>query len=311
MSRSKALTMSAAALACLLGGTGRPEGAGKGPAPARGPTSAEFEALKQRVDEQHELLMKLTELESEHYQFLLKLLQSRGGAAPPAPARPSAPAATSAPTATPAPAPGAPPDTGPPAARAKLATITGHVDVKGKAWGPVYVYVENMKEAAVDRTVEIVQRDRSFVPSVVAVQRGTRLSFPNADPFLHNVFSPSPAQPFDLGTYRQGEAAGTVRLFTPGLIEVLCNMHAKMRANVLVVPNRHYAKASGDGNFRLENVPVGARTVVAWTPDATPATETVTLTPAGASVTFALQVAPAPPPLDKTGKPRPAYRQEE
>jgi plastocyanin len=305
--------MIAAALAFLLGGAGRPEGAGKAPA-ARGPTAAEFEALKQRVDEQHELLMKLTELESEHYQFLLKLLQSRGGTAPPArPSAPSAAAPAAAPSAGSAPAAAAAwaPEAGPPVARAKLATITGHVAVKGKPWGPVYVYVDNMKEAAVDRTVEIVQRDRSFVPNALAVQRGTRLSFPNADPFLHNVFSPSPAQPFDLGTYRQGEAAGTVRLFTPGLIEVLCNMHAKMRANVLVVPNRHYAKAASDGNFRLENVPVGARTLVAWTPDATPATETLTLTPTGASVTFALHVMPAPPPLDKTGKPRPAYRQED
>ena len=49
-------------------------------------------------------------------------------------------------------------------------------------------------------------------------------------------------------------------------------MHAKMRANILVVPNRHYVKVGGDGSFRLENVPVGARQVVAWTPDAKPVT---------------------------------------
>ena len=67
-------------------------------------------------------------------------------------------------------------------------------------------------------------------------------------------------------------------------------MHAKMRANVLVVPNRHHVKVNADGSFRLENVPVGARQVVAWTPDARPVTESVTLTPAGASVNFALQV---------------------
>ena len=124
-------------------------------------------------------------------------------------------------------------------------SISGRVDVKGKPWGPIYVYVDNMKDPPVDRGVEIVQRDRSFVPNALVVQRGTRVTFPNADPFLHNVFSPTPAQPFDLGSYKQGEKAGTVRLFAPGVIEVLCNMHARMRANILVVPNRHYATSSG------------------------------------------------------------------
>ena len=168
--------------------------------------------------------------------------------------------------------------------------------------GPIYVYVENVKESPVDRSVEILQKDRSFVPNVLVVQRGTRVSFPNADPFLHNVFSPSPTQPFDLGSYRQGEKAGAVRLFKPGVVEVLCNMHAKMRANVLVVPNHHHVKVSADGSFRLENVPVGARQVVAWTPDARPVTESVTLTAAGANVKFALQVGPPPPPIDKDGQ---------
>jgi plastocyanin len=185
------------------------------------------------------------------------------------------------------------------------------VDVKGKSWGPTYVYVENIKEPAVDRNVEITQKDRSFVPNVLLVQRGTTVTFPNSDPFLHNVFSPSPTQPFDLGSYRQGEKAGTVRLFKPGVVEVLCNMHAKMRANVLVVPSRHHVKVNSDGSFRLENVPVGTRQVVAWTPDARPMTQSVTLTPAGASVGFALQVESSPPPLDKMGKPRAPYRSDE
>jgi len=51
--------------------------------------------------------------------------------------------------------------------------------------------------------------------------------------------------------------------------------------------------------------------VVVWTPDARPVTESVALTAAGATVKVALQVEQAPPPLDKMGKPRPIYRQEE
>jgi plastocyanin len=310
--------MIAAAMLCWLGGDTRSQAQGKARAGGRGPTAAEFAALKQRVDEQNDLIMRLTQLEGQHYEMLLKWLQTNGRI--PASALPtlSHPPASAPPPASPSPSPSSSPATPPesdasssPAARPKLATITGRVDVKGKSWGPTYVYVENIKEPAVDRNVEIVQKDRAFVPNVLLVQRGTRITFPNADPFLHNVFSPSPTQPFDLGSYKQGEKAGSVRLFAPGVVEVLCNMHAKMRANVLVVPSRHHVKVNADGSFRLENVPVGTRQVVAWTPDARPMTQSVALTAAGASVGFALQVEGAPPPMDKMGKPRAPYRSDE
>jgi hypothetical protein len=134
------------------------------------------------------------------------------------------------------------------------------------------------------------------------------VSFPNADPVLHNVFSPSPTQPFDLGSYRQGEKAGDVRLFKTGVVEVFCNMHAKMRANVLVVPNHHFTKANADGSFRLENVPLGARQIVAWTPDARAVSETVNLTTAGASLNFALHAEPHAH-VTKEGRPYDPYKE--
>jgi len=309
MSGKRTATTIAAALAFLAGGAAH----SAPPAKPRGPTAAEFAALRQKVEEQNELIMRLTQLEGQHYEFLLKLLQNtRPGSAPialpnPPPALPpSSPSPSSSSSSITLSSPPPAVDTS-----RKLATISGHVDVKGKPWGPVVVYVDNVKEPAIERSVEIVQKDRSFVPNVMVVQKGTRVSFPNSDPFLHNVFSPSPTSPFDLGSYRQGEKAGAVRLFNPGVVEVLCNMHAKMRANILVVPNRHYVKVGSDGSFRLDNVPLGTRQVVVWTPDAKPVTESVALTPAGASVKVALHVEPAPPPLDKMGKPRPTYRQEE
>lgn len=317
MSRKRVVMMIAAA-AFGLGSAAPSNAEGTKPrASGRGPTAAEFAALKQRVDQQNELILNLTQIEAKHYEHLLRVLRNeKPGMAPvvlpegtPPPAQPQSVSPPSTGT--------SPSSTGPAAtesgghAKVATATITGRVDVKGTPWGSVYVYVDNPKEGPVDRSAEIVQRDRAFFPSTLVVQRGTRVSFPNSDPFLHNVFSPGPAQPFDLGSYKQGEKAGSVRLFSPGVIEVLCNMHAKMRANILVVPNRHYAKVGSDGSFRLENVPVGARQVVAWTPDARPMTQSVALTPAGASIGFALQVEAAPPPLDKMGKPRATYRSDE
>jgi plastocyanin len=292
--------MIAAATACsLAAGVARAAPPGKPRVAGHPPTAAEFAALKQRVEQQDELIIRLTQLESEHYEMLVKLLREGrpGQAHVSLPTLPPPPVAV--PKSTPAAAQPAQP--GPPVAdaeadnpqpgtsHARLGSITGRVDVKGKTRGPIYVYVENIKEAAVERRIEIVQKDRAFVPAIVVAQRGTSVSFPNSDPVLHNVFSPSPTQPFDLGSYRQGDRAGQVRLFKTGVVEVFCNMHSKMRADLLVVPNRHYAKVNPDGSFRLDNVPIGSRQVAAWTPDAPLASETVTLTAAGATVRLGLQ----------------------
>src|SRR5262245_23035774 len=158
MSRKSTVPMIAAALACLTAGV-----AHSAPGKARattGPTAAEFAELKQKVDQQSQLLMRLTQLGAEHYEMLIKWIQgnSRGGKValpPPRPTTDMPPVSSTANPALPV-APGGDADTLPPSsgARPKLATITGRVDVKGKPWGPIYVYVDNIKEPFVDRSPE-------------------------------------------------------------------------------------------------------------------------------------------------------------
>jgi hypothetical protein len=84
-------------------------------------------------------------------------------------------------------------------------------------------------------------------------------------------------------------------------------MHAQMRANVLVVPNGYFATVGADGSFKLENVPAGSRRLVAWTPDARPATQVVELTSAGASAKFALKIDPPRAHNKKDNTPYPSY----
>ena len=284
--------------------------AGVAPSPARaqGPSSPraaaqaqpwdkDIAAMRQQLDEQRELIMRLTEMEEQRYQYLLKLIHAMGrpGAAVPPPPQ-SLPLPPSAGAGDRDAAKAVGPGARSPAARATTGDITGRVEIKGKAQGPVYVYVENVKAPpAHGRTVDIRQENKAFIPASLVVQKGTRVSFPNMDPVYHNVFSSSPAQPFDLGSYRQGEKPGSVTLNKPGVVEVFCNMHSQMRAAVLVVPNGYYAKAAPDGSFRLENVPLGSRRVVAWTQDANPAVNSVELTAHGAEATFTLQVEPRGP----------------
>src|SRR5204862_6159736 len=52
---------------------------------------------------------------------------------------------------------------------------------------------------------ELRQRERRFLPPVLAVRVGDPVTFPNDDKVFHNVFSLSQPAKFDLGLYKSGE----------------------------------------------------------------------------------------------------------
>src|SRR5262245_14472985 len=84
------------------------------------------------------------------------------------------------------------------------------------------VYFKPRLAAAVSpavETKEIVMLRREFVPHVLAVTAGSTVRFPNSDPILHNVFSVSGDNAFDLGLYPQGRGK-TVTFRAPGLVRV-------------------------------------------------------------------------------------------
>jgi len=115
-------------------------------------------------------------------------------------------------------------------------------------------------------SVELLQRDTMFVPAALVVRTGTEVRFPNDDPFFHNVFSYSANARFDLGRYPQGETRSVV-LAEPGLTRIFCEVHASMRAVVLVTDHGYHAVVEESGAFRIDAVPPGDYTVVVYHPD--------------------------------------------
>jgi plastocyanin len=103
----------------------------------------------------------------------------------------------------------------------------------------------------------IRQRDGAFVPHVTPVAVGTTVEWPNDDEIYHNVFSMSDKTPFDLGLYKNGDAAKRVTFDQPGRVDVFCSIHTKMSCIVLVVPNRWFARADAGGRFTIRDVPAG------------------------------------------------------
>lgn len=263
------------------------------------PTRAEFMKLQGEVKEQRALIIQLMQSDQQRYDMLLRLLQ--GGASATVPAPEAAAEALDAPAAGGA-------KRGRPEAP-RLGAIEGKVAMPGGDVDDVYVYVDGLRgPPARGKTIEIKQQDRQFSPRHAVVQAGTTATFPNMDSVFHNVFSTSPRNSFDLGTYRAGDKVKSVTLTSPGVVDVFCNMHQRMSASILVLPNAMFAKVRPDGTFRIEGVPVGARKLVAWSPRAKPAQQKVDLSPAGAQVSFALSPLDAHAHLNKLGQAYGSYR---
>jgi plastocyanin len=110
---------------------------------------------------------------------------------------------------------------------------------------------------------DMASQDKRFTPHILAVTAGTEVSFPNRDPIFHNVFSLTPEDKFDLGLYRKG-AAKSVRLTTPALVRIYCNIHADMAAFVMVLDRAQFVVTEADGSYRLPAIPAGQYEVHAW-----------------------------------------------
>lgn len=130
----------------------------------------------------------------------------------------------------------------------------------------VIVYYQPAVPVAVRPLAEPVvmtTRRKRFQPRTLAVTVGSRVSFPNEDPILHNVFSTSHGNTFDVGLLSQGEGS-EVRFDTPGYVRVYCNVHHAMVGHILVLDTPHYTRPDASGRFRLTNLPAGDGELVLW-----------------------------------------------
>lgn len=118
--------------------------------------------------------------------------------------------------------------------------------------------------AASPGTAVMDQRASAFVPRVLPVRVGTRVSFPNSDRIRHQVYSFSQARPFELPLYAGAEAA-PVDFDTPGIVVVGCNIHDSMIGYVVVLDTPHFDRAGGRGGVVLD-APAGQYRLQVWHP---------------------------------------------
>ncbi len=110
------------------------------------------------------------------------------------------------------------------------------------------------------------QQQRAFMPYVLAVQRGTKVNFPNSDPINHHVYSFSPAKRFELRLHHQGQTAQSVTFEQAGLVTLGCNVHDWMLGFILVLDSPWFAQTDASGRARLQYSPAEEQKLNLWHP---------------------------------------------
>ncbi len=109
----------------------------------------------------------------------------------------------------------------------------------------------------------IIQKDKRFIPHVLAVPLGATVEFRNEDEIFHNVFSLTPQNDFDLGLYKNG-ASREQTFVNSGPVHLLCNIHSSMNGYVYVSDSPWFTQADATGRFSLRGVPAGNYTAEIW-----------------------------------------------
>ena len=114
------------------------------------------------------------------------------------------------------------------------------------------------------------QKGLVFVPHVLAVQRGTTVTFLNSDNEQHNVYflDDRTGETLDIGTYGPGISVDHT-FDDAGTVIVLCKLHLEMAAYIVVAEAPWFVAAELEddglsGSFRIPDVPAGKYTLTAW-----------------------------------------------
>ncbi len=150
---------------------------------------------------------------------------------------------------------------------ASAGTISGKVSgVSGES----VVYVDTISGKTFPAPSEhpvMDQKGLLFQPHIMVIEAGTTVDFLNSDKVAHNVFWTSVGGNkklgHNLGTWPQGEKRA-FKFDSPGAVPLLCNVHPEMSGYIVVTPTPYFAKTDKSGDYKIENVPDGSYTVVAW-----------------------------------------------
>ena len=114
------------------------------------------------------------------------------------------------------------------------------------------------------------QQGLVFLPHVLAIQKGTTVTFLNNDNDDHNVYflDDNTGETLDIGTWGPGVSVDHT-FTTPGMVITLCKLHLEMAAYIVVLEHPWFAQVRIDpdtrsASFSIPGVPEGDYLLTAW-----------------------------------------------
>lgn len=153
----------------------------------------------------------------------------------------------------------------PPAAAGE---ITGKVTAQGlREPKDILIYLDKTpgSDKVPQQDYVMDQNNLTFLPHVLVIPQGATVAFPNNDKVDHNVFSLSRTKKFNFGSYKPGESHSVV-FDKPGIVELRCDIHAEMKAYILVMKSSYYGLTDKDGRFKIDvsDLPAGQYRLKTW-----------------------------------------------
>jgi len=137
------------------------------------------------------------------------------------------------------------------------------------------------------------QKSCLYVPHILAVQTGQKITVKNSDPVMHNVHTPPAAgtggQDFNMAQFANGADLNLSFDKPENFVRFKCDVHPWMFAYVTVVDHPYYAVSGADGTFKISNVPAGKYTVEALHRKGGTVTQEVEITDAGGKADFVIE----------------------
>lgn len=164
---------------------------------------------------------------------------------------------------------------------AEPATVTGSVSVSRaslRTEGPkhdldVVLALSPVDGGAAPPSAAAATMDQQglvFLPHVLAIQKGTTVTFLNNDNDDHNVYflDDNTGETLDIGTWGPGVSVDHT-FATPGMVITLCKLHLEMAAYIVVLEHPWFAQVRIDpdalsASFSIQGAPEGDYLLTAW-----------------------------------------------
>ena len=117
--------------------------------------------------------------------------------------------------------------------------------------------------------ITIDQSDLQFSPKHTIVPVGSTVNFSNQDMEVHNIYSKSLNNQFNLGAMSSG-VVKTISLLQAGPIVLRCNLHKDMMGTIFVVPNGYFTQPDKQGKYEFNEVKSAGYIMQAWAPHLAP-----------------------------------------